>query len=434
MACDTLEERIAANKAKPCAKAFRSVFPEAIAPYVAPGILFTGLTAIGYGLGTGRKWAVSGLASPSTQMTIMMLLMITDHQSSFWDHSRVSSEEYCLTSMLTSKTLDDTTGRLGFGGLGALLTAVAVYGMRSGSITLAATSIPFASIMYYLWWSPENFQSCKANGKVTGGLAFGLDVMTFVGIMEMLMQASGNNDTSWHMPTILYCVLISALFIALFGWHSDYGKRIKEGSCAIDDEADAAAEKLVDRRGELYIGLLMSITSIVFYFYLQMNFSEISGCSVPAIIFLGFDILTKLQVWKRGEPLVGDALHRSFIYCSVQVLDVLLSSSSLVSLMADKGLVVGGVAKSRGLLTHSAHLVGGSVTYVWNVLKLVGVLVTGGGNRVSTSSIKRLGEIIKLVSLNVAANLIPLLVDQKNSAYMMSASPQNDLNVPCHVE
>ncbi len=434
MACETLEERIAANSAQPCAKAFRQVFPEAIAPYVAPGILFTGLTAIGYGLGTGRKWAVSGLASPSTQMTIMMLLMVADHQSSFWDHSRVSSEEYCLTSMLTSKTLDDTTGRLAFGGLGALLTAVAVYGMRSGSITLAATSIPFASIMYYLSWSPENFQSCRANGKVTGGLAFGLDVMTFVGIMEMLMRASGNNDTSWHTPTILYCVFISALLIALFGWHSDYGKRIKEGSCAIDDEADAAAEKLVDRRGELYIGLLMSITSIVFYFYLQMNFSEISGCSVPAIIFLGFDILTKLQVWKRGEPLVGDALHRSFIYCTVQTLDVLLSSSSLVSFMADKGLVVGGVAKSRGLLSHTAHLAGGSVTYVWNVLKLVGVLVTGGGNRVSTSSIKRLGEIIKLVSLNVVANLVPLLVDQKNSTYMMSASPQNDLNVPCHVE
>lgn len=435
MACETLEERIEANKAKPCAKAFRPVFPEAIAPYVAPGILLTGVSIVGYGLSTGRKWAVSGLASPNMQMSVMLLLLVADHGSSFWDHSRVSSENYCLTSMLTSEAVDETMGRLVFGGLGCGLTALSAYGMSTGSITLASTAIPFAAIMYYLCWSPDNFQSCRANGLVTGGLAFGLDIMTFAGIMEMLMQASGNTDTSWHMPTIMYCVVISALFVALFGWYSDYGKRIKEGSCTIDDEADAAAEKLIDRRGELYTGILMSVTSLVFIIYLKMKFSEVSCCATyPAIIFLVFDVLTKLQVWKRNEPLVGDAAHRSFTYITVQIMDVLLSSSSLVSLMADKGLVVGGVTKSRGLLAHGAHLAGGSATYVWNVLKLVGVLVTGGGNRVSTGSIKRLGEVIKLVSLNVAANLIPLLVDQRNSAYMMSASPQNDLNVPCHVE
>jgi hypothetical protein len=102
--------------------------------------------------------------------------------------------------------------------------------------------------------------------------------------------------------------------------------------------------------------------------------------------------------------------------------------------MKDKGLLAGGVAKSRGLLNHTAHFVGGSATYVWNVLKLVGALIVGAGNKAGTGSIKRLGEIIKLVSLNVTANLIPLLIDQKNSSYMMSASPQNDLNVPCHVD
>jgi len=435
MACETLEERIAANKAKPCAKAFRPVFPEAIAPYVAPGILFAGLTTIGYGLGTGRKWAVSGLASPNTQMSIMLLLLTADHGSSFWDHSRVSDEEYCLTSMLTSKAVDETKGRIAFGALGVALTALSAYGMSTGSITLASTSVPFAMMMYYLCWSPENFQSCRTNGLFTGGLAFGLDIMTFAGIMEMLLQASGNSDTSWHMPTIMYCVVISALFVALFGWHSDYGKRIKEGSCAIDDEADAAAEKLVDRRGELYTGILMSVASVVFIIYLKMKFVEVSCCATyPALIYLVFDVLTKAQVWKRGEPLVGDAAHRSFTYITVQTMDVLLSSSSLISVMSDKGLIAGGVAKSRGLLSHTAHLAGGSLTYVWNVLKLVGALIVGGGAKAGTSSVKRLGEIIKLVSLNVTANLVPLLVDQKNSSYMMSASPQNDLNVPCHVE
>ena len=107
-------------------------FRKLLAGYVAPGLLFLGCSVVGYGLSTRRKWAVSGLASPNTQLSIMLLLMVADHGSSFWDHSRVSSEEYCLTSMITSsKTLDDTPGRLVFGGLGALLTGVAAYGMRS---------------------------------------------------------------------------------------------------------------------------------------------------------------------------------------------------------------------------------------------------------------------------------------------------------------
>lgn len=435
MACETLAERQAANAAKPCRKAFRPVFPEEVAGYVAPGVLFLFMTLVGYGLSTGRRWAVSGLTSPNTQMSIMLLLLVADHGSSFWDHSRLSDEKFCLTAMLTSTTLDDTTGRLAFAGLGALLTAVAAYGMRSGSITLAATSVPFAMMSYYLCWSPQNFQSCRNNGLFTGGLAFGLDVMTFVGIMQTLLAENGNKDTSWHMPMIIYCVVISALFVALFGWHSDYGKRIKEGSCDINDEADVEAEKLVDRRGELYTGLLMSITSIVFYTYLQIKFKEVSCCATyPAILFLVFDILIKLQVWKRGEPLVGDAAHRSFIYCTVQVLDILLSSSSLVAVMSDLGLVVGGVAKPRGLLTHAMHFVGGSITYVFNVLKLVFAIVTGGGNKTATGSINRLAEILKMISLNVAANLIPLAIDQKNSSYMLNASPQNDLNVVCHVD
>ncbi|CAM9401500.1 unnamed protein product [Ectocarpus sp. 12 AP-2014] len=399
MSCDTLEGRQKANAAKPCEKAFGPVFPEAIAGYVAPSILFLGMTVVGYGLSTGRKWAVSGLVSPSTQMSIMLLLMVADHCSTFWDHSRVSDEKYCLTSMLTSTTYDDATGRVVFGGLGALLAAAAAYGVKSGSITLAATSIPFASIMCYLCWSPQDFQSCKANGLVTGGLAFGLDVMTFVGIMETLLAASGNKDTSWHMPTIMYCVVISALLIVLIGWHSEYGERIKDASCAIDDGSDVAAEKLVDRTPELCTGVLMSAVSIAFYVYLKMNFSEISCCATyPALLFLGFNILTKLQVFKRGEPLVGDAAHRSFIYSSVQVLDVMLSSSTLLSVMSDQGLVVGGVAKSRGLLAHGMHFVGGSITYVWNVLRLVVAIVSGRRNAAATGSTKQLAEVIKMVS------------------------------------
>lgn len=440
-ACETLVQKIAANRAKPCAKPFRPVFPDSVAGYVAPGILWLGMTIIGYGLSTKKNWALSGLMSANTQMSIMMLLMVADHGSSYWDHSRVSDAEYCLTSMLTSKKLDGTTGRVVFGGLGALLAAASAYGMHSGSITLAATSVPFATIMFYLCWSPQTFQSCKANGLVTGALAFGLDAMTFVGIMEALMAASGNGDTSWHRPTLMYTIVISLSFFVLFGWQSEYGKRIKDGgTCAIDDEADAAAEKGKDRRPELYTGILMSVVSIVYFLYLKASFSEISCCSVyPALVFLGFDVLTKLQVWKRGEPLVGDALHRSFIYVTVQVLDVLLSSGSLIAAMSERGLVPRASASasaSRGLLGTAAHMAGGSLTYVWSIARLVGAIVSGRGatGTAAAGSLNRLAEIVKLVTLNVAANAVPLYIDQKNAAYMLSFSPQNDLNVPCHVD
>lgn len=434
MSCETLEERIAANSAAPCAKAFKPVFPEAIAGYVAPGILFLGLTIIGYGLSTGRKWAVSNFIKPSTQLSVMLLLMVADHGSTFWDHSRVSSENYCLTAMLASDRLDGASGRLVFGGLGGLLAAVSAYGISSGSITLAATGIPFMTMMLYLCWSPQDFQSCRNNAMVTGALAFALDLMTFVGILETLFLASGNSDTSWHAPTVAYSVVISALFVVLIGFQSDYGSRIKPGSCAIDDEADEEAEKLVDRKPELYTGVAMSVTSIVYFVYLKMKYTEVSCCATyPALIWLMFDTLTKLQVWKRGEPLVGDALNRSVVYITLQVLDVLLSSSSMIGIMKDKGLIGEMILgnKSRGVLSHMVHFAGGSITYVFNVLRLVVTLVTGGGNRVATSSLKRMAEVVKLVVLNVVANLVPLIIDQKNSSYILSASPQNDLNVKC---
>lgn len=434
MSCDTLEARQKANAATPCPKPFRSVFPEAIVGYVAPGVLILGTTLVGYGLGTGRKWAISGLVSPSTQLSIMLLLLVADHSSSFFDHSRISGEAYCLTSMLTSKTLDETKGRLMFGGLGALLTGLSVYGIVTSSITLASTSIPFAAMMYFLCWSPQTFQTCRNNSLVTGGLAFGLDIMTFVGILETLFLASGNTSTSWHNPTIAYSVVVSALFVVLVGWHSEYGQRIKPGSCAIEDEADKEAEKLVDRRGELLTGITFSITSIIYFLYLKQMYTEVSCCAVyPTLMFLGFDVLTKLALWKKGDPLVGNNIHRSVVYTMVQVLDVLLSSSSLVGVAAEKGLLADR-PKSRGLLGHGVQFFGGSITYIWTILRLVFTIVSGGGNKVPTSSIKRLAEVIKTLSLNVAANLIPLVLDKKNSSYMLSSSPQNDLNVPCHVD
>ena len=404
---------------------------------IAPGILFTGMTIIGYGLSTNRKWAISNFIKPSTQLSVMLMLMCADHSSTYWDHSRVSNEEYCLTSMLTGDKYDDAKGRMVFGALAAVLTAVSAYGIKSGSISLSATGIPFATMMGYLAWSPQTFQSCKNNAIVTGLLAFGLDIMTFVGILEVLFSASGNTDKSWYTPTVTYSVIISALSVALIGRYSDYGERIKSGSCEIDDEKDIEEEKLVDRKPELYTGILLSIVSVAYFIYLKLNFSEVSCCATyPVLIYLLFDILAKLQVWKRGQPLTGDALHRSIVYVLVQTMDVLLSSSSLISVMMDKGIVAKTLTQGSpmGIVKHIGHFAGGSLTYLYYVINLVITLVTGSGAPASLGSLKRLAEITKTLGLNVVANVVPLYVDQMNATYMMSASPQNDLNVPCYVE
>ena len=436
-ACSTIEERMEINRATPCENPWKPVFPRWLVDSITPGILLTGMTIIGYGLSTNRRWAISNFISPSTQLSIMLLLLVADHSSSYFDHSRVSNEEYCLTSLLPFDIFDDTKARTIFGAIAVALTGVSLYGIQSKSITLSAASIPFIAMTGYLAWSPHQFQTCKANALVTGTLAWGLDLFTLIGILEVIFAESGNKDTSWYTPTVVYSIIISILFVLLVGRYSDYGNRVNPGSCEIDDEKDVEEEKLVDRRPELYTGILMSVSSIFYFVYLKMNFSEVSCCaSYPVLMYLVFDILTKLQVWKRGESLVGDSLHRSIVYILVQVLDILLSSSSMISVMKDKGLV-GNAASSvgnMGLAKHAIYLAGGSLVYVWSIVRLVIAIITGQGGPTSTGSIKRLAEVGKSIGLNVVANLIPLSIDSTNATYMLSANPQEDMNVKCFVD
>ena len=435
--CNTLSERMEVNAANPCKEPWTPVFPKWLVGSIAPGILLTGMTIIGYGLGTGRSWAISNFIKPSTQLTIMMFLMVADHMSSYWDHSRVSDEPYCLTSAITADVFDDARARTIFGGLSVLLAGVSAYGIKSGSITLSSTGIPFAAMMGYLAWSPQTFQSCSNSANTTGLLAFGLDLMTFVGILELLFAESGNTDKSWHSPTIVYSVIISVLYVLLTGKYSEYGQRIKPGSCEIDDEKDLEEEKLVNRKPELYTGIVTSVVSIVYFLYLKFKFTEVSSCSVyPVLMFLLFDILTKLQVWKRGEALVGDSLHRSLVYIIVQILDVMLSSSSMISVMKDKGLVGKALVSGEpiGLAKNAIHFAGGSVTYLWNLVRLIIAIITGSGEAASTSSMKRMAEVVKSLTLNVGANVVPLFIDNMNATYMMEYNPVNDLNVKCFIE
>lgn len=52
-------------------------------------------------------------------------------------------------------------------------------------------------------------------------------------------------------------------------------------------------------------------------------------------------------------------------------------------------------------------------------MRLVVAIIRRNGKRVSTGSIKGLGEVFKLVLLNVVANVVPLAIDSKNSAHML---------------
>ncbi len=433
--CSTIEERIAVNEATPCPNKFSTIFPPSVGPFVAPGLLFIGMTVIGYGLSTGKKWATNSFISPSVQLTVMMLLMMADHGSTYWDHSRVSNEKYCLTSMLAGPSYDSAAGRTVFGLLSVLLAGVSVYGIKSKSVSLAATGVPFSAMMAYLAWSPEDFESCKTNALFTGLLAYGLDIMTFIGILQALFAASGNKNRSWEKWTVLYSVLISALFVVLIGRDSEYGDRITPGSCEINDEEDTENEKLVDRKPELYTGILFSIISLVYVIYLKKQYTEVSFFIIyPTIGYLLFDILTKLKTWRRGETLVGDSMHRSVIYTLVQSMDIMLSSSSLVSLAKDVGHVGQAVIKGpTSMAGEMVHLAGGSISYIMMVVKLVIAMITGKGFNLPTGTFKKLAEVVKLISLNIGANVFPLYIDNKNADFMITARPQTDLNVKCFV-
>lgn len=434
--CDTLEQRLKLNEETPCKDSFNPVFPNWMIGMVSPSILLVGLTIIGYQISVNSPFITKYLPSPSVQLGVISLLLVADHASSFFDHSRISNEPYCLTAALSGDSFDSDKARMIFGGLSAALAAFSAYSFKTNSITMAATGIPFATIMAYLAWSPEKIQSCKANALVTGLLAGGLDIMTLVGILELLFAESGNTSTSWHMPTVLYASLVSVLFVVLIGRDSDYGDRISaENGCIINDEEDLAKEKETDRRGELYTGILLSVVSIVYFMYLKTSFSEVSCCAIyPTIMFLGFDILTKVQNWKKGEPLVGDAIHRGLVYTIVQVLDILLSSQALISVGVEKGMVGSGVPKvETSSLGHVFKFGTGSIYYIAFIARIAGALISGAGGKTSSGSLKTMAEATKLVSLNVFANIFPWFIDQMNASAMFFGNPRQ-LNNKCFVK
>ena len=434
MSCSTFEERRALNEATPCEKAFVNVFPVQLTGLVAPGILLAGMTIIGYGISANRPFIVKHLPSLNVQLGIISLLVAADHASSYFDHSRISNEPFCLTAAITGDSMDSDKGRLILAALSAALAAFSTYSFKTGSITTAATGIPFSAILGYLAWSPGTIQSCKTNAIVTGLLAGGLDIMTLVGVLELIFAKSGNKSTKWHLPLVIYATLISGLFVALVGKHSEYGERVSpEKSCVIDDEQDLIEEKATDRSGELWTGILLSVTSVVFFLYLN-TYDEVSGYAMyPVMTFLLYDIIAKIKIYKRGEPLVSDATNRTMVYSLVQILDVLLSSASLLSIGLDKGMIGPDIEQVKtSKLGHSLKFGVGSLSYIAFIGKIAGALVSGAGGGSSPGAIKMMAESVKLVGLNVVANLIPFFIDALNMHVMSIGNPRI-LNNKCFV-
>lgn len=146
-----------------------------------------------------------------------------------------------------------------------------------------------------------------------------------------------------------------------------------------------------------------------------------------------YDIVTKLQIWKRGDPLVGDNLHRTLVYTIVQVLDILLSSSVMIGAMKSSGIVSTSNSRSpTSLLENVTRLGGGLVSYAYLVSRLV-VSVIKGQVKTDASSFKKAAESIKFVVMNIVANLAPWYVDSINNQYMIFANPAIDFNATCNI-
>lgn len=83
----------------------------------------------------------------------------------------------------------------------------------------------------------------------------------------------------------------------------------KPSSCEINDAKDAEEEKLVDHKPELYTGILLNVSTLLYVAYLKLNFSEVSCCATShVLIFLpdlaGYNIRPKNVVFEiiRGQP------------------------------------------------------------------------------------------------------------------------------------
>jgi hypothetical protein len=415
------EEMHERNSASPCDVPWRPVLPLAVGDKFPRALFLGGTTLIGLGIAYRTPIVMEHMPKPKNMLAVMMLVLLGDMSCSYFDHSRASDQKRCITSMIPMLSSHEGV-KDGFFAVTALASALKIVhtvATPDASWTSVHTLTPIVFMSAYQVTTRRHFASCKNNALVTGLAAFAFDMMA----ISSLLEAHSASDV--RKPLAMFSLVISGLHCALYEYNSEYAPRIKVSGGDITDAADAAGsdEDTRRRRNELVVGLMFALTNAVLVFYLHENVDEF-GCSVfwPSVAFILFDVTRKLESFHLDDgSLLGNGPLRATIYTFMQLLNICLTSQTLIALMLSAE--AGGVL-AAGVLTAPI----GPLTYAGMVIRAAkaafGAARTGPGVAVASAAVLR-------SAVDVIPPLVPLYVDQVNATYMITSDPVSELNLNC---
>jgi hypothetical protein len=436
MSCATYEERAALNKATPCANKWESVFPAAIAKSVTPAILLVITSLIGSAVARRRSWAVNGLVKKNAVLTLAVLSAVANQLSSVYDHSRVSDEPYCLTSSIPG--YNAKTNKMAFGALGAISAFFSVKGVIEGNWDTVALAGPGLVLSAYQVVTKTDPRSCKSNAATTGLLSFATDILSLSGIFATL-GATSENKRAFALYTVAVAVATIGLICS-----ASYPKRVKD-DCTIDDAADNEEAKK-RRTPEFVSQLVLSAANALFVMYALLHLKGFGCCAAyPALGLLAADLLLKFEFFNNRMPLVGSGMTRTNIYGLIQLLDVFVSTQSIVSILLPHQTGAAAVG-SVGALGASAALSDEALATLDNLLppasglmrnigflyylRMIGAAFVAAykSNAGSEGSARRLFSALA----DIGGSLFPFAIDTLNASSMVNDDPRI-LNLACYI-
>ncbi|CAM9963852.1 unnamed protein product, partial [Phaeothamnion confervicola] len=325
MSCSTYDERAALNKATPCAEPWQSVFPASVARRVTPALLLVIISVIGSAVARRQTWATQGLVKKNVVLTLAVLSAIANQLSSVYDHSRVSDEPYCLTSMIPGLT--EKTNKMTFAAVGAVSGFFTARGALRGNWDTVALSSPALVLSVYQLMTKTDPRSCKSNAATTGMLGFTMDILSLSGIFAAALSLTAANKRAFALYTTTVAIALVGLICS-----GKYPKRVKD-DCTINDEEDNKSAK--NRRvAEFASQMVLSVANASFWIYALISMKGFGCCSgYPALGLLAADLLLKFEFFNNRQPLMGSGMTRTNVYVLVQLLDVLVSSQAIVSIL-----------------------------------------------------------------------------------------------------
>ena len=433
MSCVTYEERAALNKATPCANKWESVFPASIARSVNPAMFLVLISVIGSAVARRKSWAVNGLVKKNAVLTLAVLSAVANQLSSVYDHSRVSDEAYCLTSMIPG--YNSKTNKMAFGALGAISAFFSVHGVIKGNWDTVALAGPALVLSAYQVATKTDPRSCKSNAATTGLLSFAMDILTLSGIFATL-GATSQNKRAFALYTIAVAIATIGLICS-----ASYPKRVKD-DCTIDDAADNEDAKK-RRTPEFVSQMVLSAANATFLIYSLLHLKGFGCCAAyPALGLLAADLLLKFEFFNNRMPLMGSGTTRTSVYTLVQSLDVFVSSQAIVSILlphqtgaAAVGALGASAALSEEALATLDKLLPPASGLARNIgflyfLKMIGAALVASykGNAGSEGSARRLFSALA----DIGGSLFPFAIDTLNASSMVNDDPRI-LNLPCYI-